>query len=141
MFVLLGLTAASIGQPLRDHQELLTRISGTIMLGMALFTPLGFILDPLFDKIGAALLNAAGLREFWTTLYNVPLVPFTNFNNTVTLGSFVFWVATAVPIYFLGKWAIRRYRETYGQRVMNSKLFKGIKASKVYNVYTWFKPE
>jgi uncharacterized protein (TIGR03546 family) len=111
------------------------------MLGMALFTPLGFVLDPLFDKIGSALLNAPGLREFWTALYNLPLVPFTNFNNTVTLGSFVFWVVTAVPIYFLGKWAIRRYRETYGQRVMNSKFFKGIKASKVYNVYTWFKPE
>jgi cytochrome c-type biogenesis protein len=37
VFVLLGLTAASIGQPLRDHQVLLTRISGTIMLAMALF--------------------------------------------------------------------------------------------------------
>lgn len=111
------------------------------MLGMALFTPVGFILDPLFDRIGSALLNAPGLREFWTALYNIPLVPFTNFNNTVTLGSLVFWVLFAVPIYFLGKWAIRRYRETYGQRVMNSKFFKGIKASKVYNVYTWFKPE
>jgi uncharacterized protein (TIGR03546 family) len=111
------------------------------MLGMALFTPLGFILDPLFDRIGAALLHAPGLRETWTALYNLPLVPFTNFNNTVTLGSFVFWLVTAVPIYFLGQWAIRRYRETYGQRVMNSKFFKGLKASKVYNVYTWFKPE
>jgi len=37
VFVLLGLTAAGIGQPLRDHQQLLTRISGTIMLAMALF--------------------------------------------------------------------------------------------------------
>jgi cytochrome c-type biogenesis protein len=37
VFVLLGLTAAGIGQPLRDHQEMLTRISGTIMFAMALF--------------------------------------------------------------------------------------------------------
>jgi cytochrome c-type biogenesis protein len=37
VFVLLGLTASSIGQPLRDHQEMLTRISGALMLGMALF--------------------------------------------------------------------------------------------------------
>lgn len=111
------------------------------MLGMALFTPLGFLLDPLFDRIGMALLTAPGLREFWTSLYNLPLVPFTNFNNTVTLGSFVFWVVTAVPIYFLAQWAIRRYRETYGQRVMNSKFMKGLKASKAYNVYTWFNPE
>jgi cytochrome c-type biogenesis protein len=37
VFVLLGLTASSVGQPLRDHQEMLTRISGALMLGMALF--------------------------------------------------------------------------------------------------------
>jgi cytochrome c-type biogenesis protein len=37
VFVLLGLTAASIGQPLRDHQQILTRISGALMLAMALF--------------------------------------------------------------------------------------------------------
>lgn len=111
------------------------------MLGMAVFTPLGFLLDPLFDRIGAALLNAPGLREFWTSLYNIPLVPFTNFNNTVTLGSFVFWLVTAIPIYFLGKWAIARYRATYGERVMQSKFMRGLKASKVYNVYSWFRPE
>src|SRR4029078_4227337 len=37
VYMLLGLTAASIGQPLRDHQVVLTRISGAIMLSMALF--------------------------------------------------------------------------------------------------------
>ena len=37
VFVLLGLTAASIGQPLREHQVTLTRVSGAIMLAMALF--------------------------------------------------------------------------------------------------------
>lgn len=111
------------------------------MLGMALFTPLGFILDPLFDKVGLALLRAPALQGLWTDWYNIPLVPFTNFNNSVTLGSFVVWVITAVPIYFGAKVAIARYRATYGQRVMNSKFMKGLKASKVYNVYTWFRPE
>jgi len=37
VFVLLGLTASGIGQPLRDHQQVLTRISGALMLAMALF--------------------------------------------------------------------------------------------------------
>lgn len=37
VFVLLGLTASSIGQPLRDHQTTLTRVSGALMLAMALF--------------------------------------------------------------------------------------------------------
>jgi cytochrome c-type biogenesis protein len=37
VFVLLGLTASSIGQPLRTHQQTLTRVSGALMLAMALF--------------------------------------------------------------------------------------------------------
>lgn len=111
------------------------------MLGIALFTPLGFILDPLFDRVGLALLRSPALQGLWTDWYNIPLVPFTNFNNSVTLGSFVVWVAGAVPIYAGARLAIARYRATYGQRVMNSRFMKGLKASKVYNIYSWFRPE
>ncbi len=111
------------------------------MLGMALFTPLGFVLDPVFDRIGLALLNAPGLRALWTDWYNIPLLPYTNFNNSVTLGSLVFWLVSTVPLYFLATWALARYRATYGQRVMNSKFMKGLQASKLYNVYSWFRPE
>ena len=111
------------------------------MLGMALFTPLGFLLDPLFDKVGLALLDAPGLHGLWTGWYNIPLVPYTNFNNSVTLGSFVVWLAAALPIYLLSKRGIAHYRATYGARVLNSRFMKGLKASKVYNVYSWFVPQ
>jgi cytochrome c-type biogenesis protein len=37
VFVALGLSATSLGQTLRDHQSVLTRLSGTLMLSMALF--------------------------------------------------------------------------------------------------------
>lgn len=111
------------------------------MLGMALFTPLGFLLDPLFDRIGLSLLRAPGLERLWTDWYNIPLVPYTNFNNSVTLGSFVLWLGAAVPLYFLARWAVARYRATYGERVLNSKFMKGLKASKIYNVYSWFVPQ
>jgi uncharacterized protein (TIGR03546 family) len=111
------------------------------MLGMAVFTPLGFLLDPLFDRIGLALLEAPGLRGLWTDWYNIPLLPYTNFNNSVTLGSIIFWVIAAVPVFFLSKRGIVHYRATYGERVLNSRFMKGLKASKVYNVYSWFQPE
>jgi uncharacterized protein (TIGR03546 family) len=111
------------------------------MLGLALFTPLGFALDPLFNRVGLALLTAPELRGLWTDWYNIPLVPYTNFNNSVTLGSFVAWLVLTAPIYLLAKVGIARYRATWGQRVMNSKFMKGLKASRAYNVYTWFHPE
>ena len=70
------------------------------MLGWALFVPLGFLLDPVFHRIGESLLMAPSLRGLWTTWYNTPLVPYTNFNNTVVLGSVVAWLVLAIPIYF-----------------------------------------
>lgn len=111
------------------------------MLGIALLTPVGFVLDPLFDRVGLTLLQAPALQGLWTNWYNIPLVPYTSFNNSVTLGSFVVWLALSVPLYFFFKFAIARYRAKYGERVMNSRFMKGIKASKVYNIYSWFRPQ
>jgi uncharacterized protein (TIGR03546 family) len=111
------------------------------MLGMALFTPLGFALDPIFNRVGLGLLNSPGLRSMWTTWFNTPIVPFTNFNNSVVLGSFVSWIVLVIPIYFLARWGIARYRATIGDMVRQSKLYQAVTASKLYNLYRLFHPE
>jgi uncharacterized protein (TIGR03546 family) len=113
---------------------------GGAMLGWALFVPVGFILDPAFDRIGAGLLGAASLRPLWTSWYNAPLVPYTNFNNTVVLGSVVGWLLLVVPIFFAARWGVARYRATIGERVRRSKFYQAVTASKVYNVYKLFRP-
>ena len=110
------------------------------MLGWALFVPLGFLLDPVFHRIGESLLMAPSLRGLWTTWYNTPLVPYTNFNNTVVLGSVVAWLVLAIPIYFGAKVGVTRYRATIGERVRQSKLYKAVTASQVYNWYKLFRP-
>jgi uncharacterized protein (TIGR03546 family) len=110
------------------------------MLGWALFVPIGFLLDPLFDWIGHSLLLAPSLRGLWTSLYNTPIVPLTNFNNTVVLGSLVFAVLLSVPLFFALRVAIIRYRATIGARVRQSRFYRAVMASKVYNVYKMFRP-
>src|SRR6266481_508484 len=105
------------------------------LLGWALFVPIGFLLDPLFDWIGHQLLFAEPLRSVWTTLYNTPIVPLTNFNNTVVLGSLVFALVFALPLFFGLRWAVARYRVTIGERVRRSKFYRALTASKAYNVY------
>jgi uncharacterized protein (TIGR03546 family) len=110
------------------------------MLGWALFVPIGFILDPLFDWIGHSLLLAPSLRGVWTSLYNTPIVPLTNFNNTVVLGSLVFALVFFIPLFFATRWAVARYRATIGERVRQSKFYRAVMASKVYNVYRMFQP-
>lgn len=110
------------------------------MLGWALFVPIGFILDPLFDWIGHQLLLAESLRGLWTSLYNTPIVPLTNFNNTIVLGSLVFALLLLVPLFLATRWAVVRYRATIGERVRQSKFYRAVMASKVYNVYRMFQP-
>jgi len=110
------------------------------MLGWALFVPIGFLLDPLFDWIGHSLLLAPALRGLWTSLYNMPIVPLTNFNNTIVLGSLVFALVLLVPLFLATRWAVARYRVTVGARVRQSKFYRAVTASKAYNVYKMFRP-
>jgi len=110
------------------------------MLGWAVFVPIGFLLDPLFDWIGHQLLFAPSLASWWTSLYNMPIVPLTNFNNTVVLGSIVFALLLFVPLFFAIRWAVTRYRATVGERVRQSRWYRAVTASKAYNVYRMFRP-
>ena len=110
------------------------------MLGWMLFVPVGFLLDPLFHVVGLRLLEEPSLRPLWTSWTNTPLLPFTNFNNSVVLGSFVSWVVLAVPIFFAARYAVARYRATVGERVRQSRWYKAVTASQVYNIYRLFRP-
>lgn len=113
-----------------------------VMLGWVLFIPIGFALDPAFHVIGLRLLfDTTGLRGAWTELYNAPVVPYTNFNNTVVLGSLVGWGILALPIYLLSRWGVTRYRETIFQRLRRSRFVRAVQASKLYNVYRLVRPE
>lgn len=108
------------------------------MLGWLLFAPLGFLLDPLFHRLGEALLGAPALRGMWTALDTTPLVPFTNFGNTVVLGSVVAWLVLLIPTYLLARHAVIRYRGTYGARVREWRIVQAVTASRAYTVYRWF---
>lgn len=112
------------------------------MLGWALFVPVGFLLDPAFDRIGRALLLDTGaLRPLWTAMYNLPVVPLTNFNNTVVLGSAVVSALLWLPLFFASRWGVLRYRATVAERIRRSRLYRAVAASKLYNVYRLFRPE
>jgi len=114
---------------------------GSGLLAMALFAPLGFILDPLFDRIGHALLvSNAGMRPFWERLDNTPVLALTNLNNTVVLGSVIVWLVLLVPIFFAARYGVIHYRETVGERLRQTRIYHTIVASQAYNVYRWFRP-
>jgi len=111
------------------------------MLAWGVFVPIGFLLDPVFDRIGHALLvGSPSLRPFWATIENTPGLALTNFNNTVVLGSVIAWLVLFAPIFLLARYGVVRYRATIGARVRTSRAYKALQASQIYNVYTWFRP-
>ena len=114
---------------------------GAGMLGWALCVPLGFLLDPLFDWVGRELLTGMpSLTSLWTSLDSTPLIPLTNFSNTVVLGSFVAWLVLAPLFYVAAYTAVVRYRATLAERVNQWRVMQAIRASKAYDVYRWFVP-
>lgn len=105
------------------------------MLGWAIFIPVGFLLDPLFDAIGTRLLlGTPALVPLWTTLYNTPVVPLTGFNNTVVLGSQVFAALAFVPIWLGSRWIVTRYRDSIEARLQRTRFFQLLAASKLVSL-------
>lgn len=109
------------------------------MLGWALAVPVGFALDPLFDTIGRYLLITRGdLTPFWTKVINLPLLPYTQFNNTVTLGATLVWLVSLPFFYWGARAGVVKYRATWGPKLERSAFMKALKASSLYNVYAFF---
>lgn len=72
---------------------------GAATLSAFVFSWVGMLTDPLTHRIGLALLSHDTLTPMWTSFYNAPIIPWTKFNNTVVLGSFVFGVVLLYPLY------------------------------------------
>jgi uncharacterized protein (TIGR03546 family) len=110
-------------------------------LGWLIFTPVGFLLDPLFHSVGTTLLaETSALRPLWIALYNTPVVALGNPTNTIVVGSVVSWIVGVVPIFFIARFGVAWYRRTIYERYKDAKVFKALRASKLYSAYRLFRP-
>lgn len=110
-----------------------------VFLGWAIATPLGFLLDPVFDRIGMALLTNDALAPMFVWIVNTPIIALSRLNNTIVLGSFVSWLVLLVPSYFLFKVLVRRYRADVYAHVQKWKVVQVIKGSKAFELYqSWW---
>ncbi|MDD3923144.1 MAG: TIGR03546 family protein [Endomicrobiaceae bacterium] len=95
------------------------------LIACTLFSIVGFAIDPLLDKIGyICLVNINVLSPLYNWLYNLPIIPFTKFNNTVVMGSFILGLILIVPNGIFAKKALVFYRANYRDRVAQWKLIK-----------------
>ena len=115
---------------------LLLRVNlSTFLLGLVFFSGLAYLLDPLFHRIGLAVLTAGSLEGLWTSLYNSTLWRLEQFNNSVVMGSLVFSLLAFLPLYLATNVAILRYRAHILAWVQKTRLMQFFKASRLYHAY------
>jgi uncharacterized protein (TIGR03546 family) len=85
--------------------------------------------DPLSHQIGTWLLAHPSLTSVWTELYNTPVMPWTAFNNSIVLGSFIVGVAALYPAYRLSRPVFEKYSEkltVWAKRFWLTRLLMGV---------------
>ena len=95
---------------------------GTAMLAAFLFSWVGVLTDPLAHDMGLWLLTQDSLQSFWTSLYNMPIVPWTKFNNTIVLGSLMLGLFLFVPVYGLARSRFAVWQPKWAARIRKFKV-------------------
>lgn len=111
---------------------------GAALISAFFFKFIAFILDPAFDSLGSTILETQGFQSLFTTLYNMPIVPYTRFNNSIVMGSGIISLVLAPFIFLTSKVLINKYRSQVVERFKQSKIFKAWKATSFYKWYFKF---
>lgn len=108
---------------------------GAAFLTAFFFKFISYSLDPAFDAVGAAVLEMESLQGLFTTLYNLPIIPLTRFNNTIVMGSGVVTLAAFPFVYFASKVLVIKYRAQVVARFRATKIWRAIQATTLYKWY------
>lgn len=115
---------------------LLLRVNlSAFLLGTALFSGVAYLLDPVFHRLGLAVLMAPSLEGLWTSLYNSTLWRIERFNNSIVMGSVLVSLALFVPTVFVFNWAIRKYRERVVAKVKQWRVVQALTATRFFQMY------
>lgn len=111
---------------------------GAAFLAAFFFKFIAFLLDPVCDLIGRKVLEAEALRPVFVTLYNMPLVPLTRFNNSIVMGSGIIGFVLAIPAFFIFRALILKYRQTVVARFRSSKIWRAWAGTTFYKWYSTY---
>jgi len=114
---------------------------GAALVSAVFFAFIAWLFDPVFSSVGSTILEVESMRPVFSAMYNMPLIPLTSFNNSITMGAGVMSLALAPFIFFASKRLIMTYREQVVQRFKNSrwwKMWTGTVFFKMYSTYEKF---
>jgi len=124
--VLLGLVPLSnpFGIVLFIISFFFTHNHGAKIFGMAIVKILSMMILPALDVLGWQILHIDSLQPLFTTMYNMPFVPFTKFNNTLVMGGLAAGVVLWLPVFIFFMFFIPFYRNFLAPKIRESKIVK-----------------
>ena len=99
------------------------------------FSLVAWVLDPIFHEFGMVILEMGALKGVFTTLYNLPIIPFTKFYNSVVMGAGILSLILFPIMFIVSKIMIVKYRETILAKFKETKFWKAVKATGFYKWY------
>ena len=109
----------------------LLRVNFTaFLLAWPAFALLSFVLAPVIETLGGAVLNNDGLVGPWTSFFNTLTGRLTYFYNTHTMGGTILAAILFLPVFFGVQVGVHRYRTSWAEKIKNMPVVKTLTASK-----------
>lgn len=109
---------------------------GSFILSVGFFSGIGYLLSSVIVDVGEWLLTSEAFNSLFTSLYQLTLFKLAHWHNTYTLGAFVVGIMLAIPVYFIAKIIIEKYRLHIMGFFAKFRIVKALKASKFYRLYS-----
>lgn len=107
-----------------------------LVVSYPLFALMGYLLSPVFESVGLAILQMPSLTPLWDDLFNTLFGRWSDFYYSGVMGSFVVGLITAIVLFPTIKILIRAYREKWMVKFNQFKITKILKASKFWQIYS-----
>ena len=92
------------------------------------------LLDPITNSIGHFFLTIEGLGQAFARLNEIPLIPWTRFENTVVTGSVLLGLILLLPTYAISKQIFERYGKSLAKAFLRSSIGRWLAGVPAQNV-------
>ncbi len=101
------------------------------LVGIAVFSYVGWGLDGFAHRLGALVLLWEPARAAFSWLYGQPLGPFIGFNNTVVMGQLLIGLYLAYPVYKLSHLAATRWQPRISKWLMSYRVVRWLRGAEL----------
>ncbi|MGC6368076.1 MAG: TIGR03546 family protein [Candidatus Marinamargulisbacteria bacterium] len=90
------------------------------------FTPIfelfSNVFYPFFDHLGNWFLTIQSFQSVYKSIYELPFINLIDWNNSIMMGGLLFSIIIAIPVYYLHKVSLTKYRKLIMPIIERSKL-------------------